>query len=106
MELADMGYTAFVCSMEAIHKVGTHRDGFAIHARNPRDQWAHNMSFQGYFKASDGEVFIRESNESWGAKHIYNRRQSEVDQAFRSGRLTVQAIGKIDTEKSQLQNAA
>ncbi|MEO1530281.1 MAG: hypothetical protein AAFX06_33230 [Planctomycetota bacterium] len=99
-DLALAGKPAFVCSMEAIHKVGTHKDGFAIHARNPRDQWAHNMSFQGVFVASDGERFFRESNESWGEKHIYNRKFDEVDRAFRTGRLTVQAIGELEGPES------
>ena len=90
------GKPAFVCSMEAINKIGTHPDGFAIHARNPRDRWAHNMSFQGCFVASDGERFFRESNESWGGKHIYNRRFAEVEKAFNGGGLTVAAIGQIE----------
>ena len=94
-DLLQVGKTAFQCSMEAIHKIGDHPDGFPIHARNPRDRWAHNMSWQGCFIASDGERFFRMSNESWGANHIYNRKFDEVDRAFRSGRLTVQAIGQI-----------
>ncbi|WP_372897345.1 hypothetical protein [Stieleria sp.] len=89
------GKPSFVCSGEAIHKVGEHPDGFPIHARNPRDSWSHNMAFIGAFVASDGERFIRESNESWGEKHIYNRRFAEVESSFRAGRLTVQAIGEI-----------
>ena len=105
-DLALAGKPAFVCSMEAIHKVGTHPDGFAIHARNPRDQWAHNMSFQGVFVASDGERFFRESNESWGEKHIYNRRFDEVARAFSTNRLTVQAIGEIKGPESNPMLAA
>ena len=95
-DLALAGKPAFVCSMEAIHKVGEHSDGFAIHARNPRSRWAHNMSFQGVFVASDGERFFRESNESWGPSHIYNRHFDEVAASFRNGRLTVQALGQIE----------
>jgi hypothetical protein len=94
-DLAMQGKPAFVCSMEAIHKTGTHKDGFAIHERNPRDQWAHNMSFQGGFIASDGQRFFRESNESWGSHHIYNRRFEEVQESFKRRRLTVQGIGTI-----------
>lgn len=94
-DLAMQGKPAFVCSMEAIHKTGEHPDGFAIHARDPRDRWAHNMSFQGGFVASDGERFFRQSNESWGKDHIYNRRFEEVAESFRKNRLTVQAIGQI-----------
>ena len=99
-DLLQAGKPAFVCSGEAIHKVGTHPDGFAIHARNPRDSWSHNMAFHGCWVASDGERFIRQSNESWGAKHIYNRRVSEVEDSFRRGRLTVAAIGEIQSPSS------
>lgn len=95
MSLASDGKPAFVCSMVAIHKVGTHKDGFAIHKRNRRDQWAHNMSFQGFFIASDGDVFIRLSNESWGKNHIYNVPVDEVASWFKANMLTVRAIGEI-----------
>ena len=95
-DLLQAGKPAYVCSMEAIHKIGTHPDGFPIHARNPRDRWAHNMAFHGAFIASDGERFIRQSNESWGGHHIYNRRLEEVDNALRSGNLACQAIGEIN----------
>lgn len=94
------GKTAFVCSGEAIHKVGQHPDGFAIHARNPRDSWAHNMRFNGALVASDGERFIRQSNQSWGERHQYTRRFSEVDQAFRARRLRVAALGETNGPES------
>lgn len=94
-DLLQAGKPSFVCSMEAIHKVGEHRDGFPIHARNPRDRWAHNMAFHGAFLASDGERFIRQSNESWGAQHIYNRRLVEVDGQLKRGGLTCMSIGEI-----------
>lgn len=89
------GIPCFVCSMEAIRKAGTHPDGFTIHERNPRSSWAHNMCFFGGFFSSDGERWVRESNESWGVKVIYNRRLSEVGNSFRRNRLTVQGIGEI-----------
>ncbi|MEO1530092.1 MAG: hypothetical protein AAFX06_32235 [Planctomycetota bacterium] len=100
-DLLQAGKPSFKCSMEAIHKVGEHPDGFAIHARNRRDSWAHNMSFAGCFISSDGERWFRESNESWGAQHIYNRAFDEVDRAFRGGGLTVRAIGEIEGPESQ-----
>jgi len=96
------GKPCFVCSMEAIHKVGTHRDGFSIHARNPRNSWAHNMCFAGLMVASDGEVFIRESNQSWGIDMNYNRRVSEVADSFNRGRLTVQSIGEFGSPESEV----
>lgn len=99
-ELLQECKTAFVCSMEAIKRVGPHPDGFPIHARDPRNSWAHNMAFHGAFVASDGERFFRQSNESWGAQQIYNRRVDEVAAAFRSGRLMCAAIGEIDAPKS------
>lgn len=90
----------FHCSMIAIHKVGTHKDGFAIHKRNPRDQWAHNMCYHGFFYASDGEVFYRMSNESWGPEHIYNVPRAEVDDWYRRRNVTSAAIGMINGPKS------
>lgn len=85
-----------VCSGIAIHKIGKHRDGFDIHAQNTRDSWAHNMSFQGHFEASDGKIYIRLSNESWGANVIYNIPIEEVDRWYKRRMITVQAIGEID----------
>ena len=94
-DLLGKGKTAFVCSMEAIHRVGRHRDGFSIHARNPGDQWAHNMSVQGRLVASDGERFFVWSNESWGKSHVYYRKFDEVADSFRRNRLTMCGIGDI-----------
>lgn len=105
IDLLEAGKPCFVCSMEAIKKVGEHPDGFAIHARDPGNQWAHNMCFHGTLVASDGRKFIRESNESWGSQHLYNRDPEEVEKSFRAGRLTVQAIGEIDGPKSLIQVA-
>lgn len=95
VELLKEGKPAFVCSMIAIHKVGTHKDGFAIHKQNHGNQWAHNMAFHGFFYASDGEMFIRFSNESWGEKHIYNVPYDEVKEWFDRRRVTSMAIGEI-----------
>ena len=89
-----------VCSGVAIHKIGKHKDGFDIHAQNPRDSWAHCMSFQGYFTASDNKVYIRLSNESWGPNIIYNIPVEEVDRWYTRKLLTVQAIGEIDLPDS------
>jgi len=100
-DLLQDGKPCFVCSDEAIHKVGEHQDGFPVHARNPRDKWYHNMSVLGAFYSADGrDRFFRWGNESWGEKHIYNRRFKEVDKSFRSGRLTMQSIGRIAAPSS------
>lgn len=99
-ELLKKGKPCYVCSMEAIRKVGIHNDGFTIHERDPGDSWAHNMAFHGGFISSDGERWIRESNESWGYLHIYNRRLTEVDKSFRQNRLTVASIGHINSPSS------
>lgn len=99
-EVLSQGKPTFVCSGEAIHKVGTHPDGFAIHARNPRSTWSHNMRFAGGFIASDGERFIRQSNESWGARHIYNRRFDEVAKSYRARRLRSAALGETNGPQS------
>lgn len=90
----------FHCSMIAVHKIGTHKDGFAIHGRNPRDKWAHNMAYHGFFYASDGDLFFRFSNESWGPEHIYNVPYSEVNDWYRNRGVTSAAIGMIRAPKS------
>lgn len=87
---------AFVCSGIAIKKIGTHKDGFAIHARNPSDSWAHNMCFHGRFVASDGARFFRESNESWGEDTIYNVPFEEIKEWFDRKRVSSNAIGQIE----------
>lgn len=93
----------FMCSGIAIRKVGTHQDGFDIHARNPGDSWAHNMGIAGLRVASDGKQFIRICNTSWlqgGStdveKYIYNVPVDEVAGWFRSNRVDVSNIGDID----------
>jgi hypothetical protein len=58
------------------------------------------MSFQGHFEASDGKLFIRLSNESWGKDVIYNVPVEEVDRWYKRSLLTVQAIGEIDLPDS------
>lgn len=85
----------FVCSGIAIHKVGDHKDGFAIHAQNQRDQWMHNMYCAGRWTASDGERFFRWGNDSWGPQHMYNIRFTEVDRWYKRKLLTSAAIGRI-----------
>jgi hypothetical protein len=100
LELSRQFKPASVCSGIAIHKIGTHKDGFNIYVQNPRDSWAHNMSFQGHFEASDGKLFIRLSNESWGKDVIYNVPVEEVDRWYKRSLLTVQAIGEIDLPDS------
>ena len=100
MELGKQFKPMSVCSGIAITKIGTHKDGFTIHAQNTRDSWGHNMSFQGYFTASDGKVFIRLSNESWGANVIYNVPVEEVDRWYNRKLIEVQAVGEIDLPDS------
>lgn len=56
----------FQCSSIAIKKVGTHKDGFAIHELDRGNTWAHNMGWKGHFHAvSDGSLWFRLSNKSW-----------------------------------------
>jgi hypothetical protein len=94
------GKPAFVCSNIAIKKVGTHKDGFPIHGKDPRNNWAHNMGFDGIWVASDGEEFLREPNTSWGVNNIYNIRLSEVADWFRRGWLSCAAVGRLLAPKS------
>jgi hypothetical protein len=100
VKYSDNCMPAPICSMIAIRKVGTHKDGFAIHARNPNDAWAHNMCFHGYFFASDGQLFFRFSNESWGVTHIYNVTFEEVAGWFRNRNVTSAAMGTINGPRS------
>jgi hypothetical protein len=91
---------ASVCSPVAIRKIGTHKDGFDIHARDPNNVWMHNMSFHGFFLSSDGKVFEKLCNKSWGPDRVYNVPIEEVDGWFKRQLLTVQTIGEIDLPKS------
>lgn len=100
LTLLRAGKPVFVCSSNAIRKVGTHKDGFPIHARDTSKSWAHNMNFQGVWKASNGDEFIRHGNTSWGPSNIYNIPVAEVDSWFRQNRLSVAAIGDINSPKS------
>lgn len=96
----DKAAPVFICSMIAVHKVGTHKDGFAIHARNPQDSWAHNMCFHGKIVASDGKKFFRFSNESWGEQHLYNVPYEEVDDWFKRRNVTAASIADIQGPSS------
>jgi hypothetical protein len=91
---------ASVCSGVAIRKIGTHKDGFDIHARDPNNVWMHNMSFQGFFISSDGKVYVKLCNKSWGKDRVYNVPVEEAAEWFNRGRLTVQTIGDIDLPRS------
>jgi hypothetical protein len=88
------------CSGIAIRKIGKHKDGFDIHARDPGNSWAHNMGFHGHFESSDGKIFIRMSNESWGPNIIYNVPVEEVAKWYKTQDVSVQAIGEIDLPDS------
>lgn len=85
----------FHCSNLAIKKIGTHPDGFAIHGRDPNDQWPHNMEFVGFFYASDGELFFVFSNESWGLNYVYNVPYKEAVDWFARRNVTAAAIAGI-----------
>jgi hypothetical protein len=100
MQLSRQYKPSSCCSGIAIHKIGKHKDGFDIHAQNPRDSWAHNMGFHGHFESSDGKIFIRFSNESWGKNVIYNVPVEEVARWYSRKLITVQAIGEIDLPDS------
>lgn len=100
LALLRVGKPIFVCSSNAIKKVGEHKDGFPIHKRDTANSWPHNMNFQGIWKASDGEEFIRHGNTSWRPKNIYNIPVSEVNTWFNQNRLSVATIGNINSPKS------
>ncbi len=90
----------FQCSGLAIKKIGEHKDGFAIHGRDPNDSWAHNMCWHGKLIGSDGAKFYRLSNESWGQQHLYNIPVPQVVDFFRNRNVTCAAIGMINAPKS------
>lgn len=100
VESLKMCKPVFCCSMLAIKKIGEHKDGFPIHGRNPQDQWAHNMCFHGFFYASDGELFIVFSNESWGEKHLYFIPHKEAKDWFLNRNLTCYELGRIKSPSS------
>jgi hypothetical protein len=58
------------------------------------------MSFQGFVLSSDGKVFQKLCNKSWGPERVYNVPIEEVDAWFKRKILTVQTIGEIDLPKS------
>jgi hypothetical protein len=97
----------FQCSMIAIRRIGQHPDGFAIHARDTNNEWAHNMGWAGVRIASDGQRFHRLCNTSWlqdGStdveKYIYNIPEKELEEWYRRGRVDTSSIGDIDGVKS------
>lgn len=97
----------FQCSMIAIRRTGTHKDGFPIHGRDPSNQWAHNMGWAGMRIASDGERYHRLCNTSWlqeGStdveKYIYNIPEKELEEWYKRGRVDTSSIGDIDGVKS------
>lgn len=103
VELGKVCKPLFQCSMIAIKKVGTHKDGFAIHARDTQNQWAHNMGWQGFFIASDGRRFHRLSNESWGDEIIYNIPDEELDDWYKRRLPSTMSIGQIDLKLSKFE---
>jgi hypothetical protein len=90
----------FQCSGLAIKKIGEHKDGFAIHGRDPNDSWSHNMCYHGKMIASDGDKFYRLSNESWGKQHLYNIPVTQIVDFFKNRNVTCAAIGMINAPKS------
>jgi hypothetical protein len=93
----------FQCSGIAIRRIGQHRDGFGIHARDPNNSWAHNMGWAGVRVASDGERYHRLCNTSWlpdnstnAERYIYNIPEKEVENWYQRGRVDVSTIGDID----------
>jgi hypothetical protein len=92
----------FMCSMIAIEKTGSHKDGFSIHNRSS-GTWAHNMGWAGVRVASDGKRYHRLCNTSWlqggtsdVEKYIYNIEESILDKWYRGGKIDVGTIGEID----------
>jgi hypothetical protein len=90
----------FMCSSVAIKKIGMHKDGFALHGVNTRDQWMHNMCWHGDFTASDGAKIRLLSNESWPAPNLYAVPDDQVKLIFNRYNPTCAAIGNIRGPRS------
>ena len=90
-----------MCSGIAIKRIGTHKDGFAIHGIDPSNSWAHNMGFGGFRITSDNDRFTRLSNRSWTRfgqdpeDLIYNLPPSEMDKVYRKD-IDVASLGEIE----------
>jgi len=90
-----------MCSGIAIRKIGNHKDGFAIHGIDPNNSWAHNMGFNGFRLASDGNRFTRLGNKSWTRpgqdpeELIYNLPPEEMQKIYRKD-IDVASIGEIE----------
>lgn len=95
----------FQCSMIAVRKIGDHRDGFAIHGMDPRNQWAHNMGIVGRRVASDGRRFVIVCNTSWlrnrntPEAYLYNVPEEDFARVW-FPRIDIGVIGEIDGIKS------
>jgi hypothetical protein len=90
-----------ICSGIAIKKIGTHKDGFTIHGIDPSNSWSHNMAFNGFRLASNGDRFTRLSNRSWTRpgqdpdELVYNIPPEELAKIYRKD-VDVASIGEIE----------
>ena len=100
LEASKQMKTAFMCSMIAIRKTGTHKDGFDVHARNPNDRWAHNMGWSGHFYDRSGNLFFILNNTSWGPKAMYNIPAEELDRWYKAKLPTTMTLEEIDMPDS------
>lgn len=91
---------SIICSFTAIKKIGVHKDGFDIHARDPNRTWPHNMAFSGFFISSDGKIFIKVNNKSWGPKAVYNVPIEDVAGWFRRNGTSCMSLEEIDLPDS------
>jgi hypothetical protein len=94
------------CSGIAIKKIGTHKDGFSIHARDTSTSWGHNMGYGGLRVGSDGKEYVIITNDSWifpnekePWKYVYNVPVEEVADWFKRDLLDSGTIGEIDLPK-------
>jgi hypothetical protein len=100
LEASKQMKTAFMCSMIAIRKTGTHKDGFDVHGRNPNDRWAHNMGWSGHFYDRSGNLFFILNNTSWGPKAMYNIPAEELDRWYKAKLPTTMTLEEIDMPDS------
>lgn len=90
-----------ICSSLAYKKIGTHKDGFAIHGIDRGNRWDHNMDFSGFRVASDGDRFTRLTTRSWNQRnqsyetHCFNISDSELTKIYKED-VDVASIGEIE----------
>ena len=90
-----------ICSSLAYKKIGTHKDGFAIHGIDRGNRWDHNMDFSGFRLSKDGDRFTRLTTRSWNQRtgdyetYCFNISDTELAKIYKED-VDVASIGEIE----------